>query len=62
MSPEDYTSLFGWVTFSWVYPLVKKGRVTDLKEDDVWNLSFTNRSKPLFTKFNETKCVILFGR
>ncbi|KAJ3509036.1 hypothetical protein NMY22_g16428 [Coprinellus aureogranulatus] len=55
ISPDDYTSLFGWVTFSWVYPLVKKGRDTTLNEDDVWNISFTIRSKPLFTKFNETK-------
>lgn len=24
ISPEDYTSLWGWITFSWVWPLVKK--------------------------------------
>jgi hypothetical protein len=24
VSPEDYTSLWGWITFSWVWPLVKK--------------------------------------
>jgi len=24
ISPEDYTTLFKWVTFSWVYPLIKK--------------------------------------
>jgi hypothetical protein len=24
ISPEDYTSLFKWATFSWVYPLIKK--------------------------------------
>ena len=26
ISPEDYTSLWGWVTFSWVTPLVEKVR------------------------------------
>ena len=24
VSPEDYTTLFKWVTFLWVYPLIKK--------------------------------------
>ena len=24
ISPEDYTSLWGWITFSWVYPLVRR--------------------------------------
>lgn len=24
ISPEDYTTLFEWATFSWVYPLIKK--------------------------------------
>ncbi len=27
VSPEDYTSLWGWVTFSWVWPLVRRVRV-----------------------------------
>jgi hypothetical protein len=24
ISPEDYTTLFKWATFTWVYPLIKK--------------------------------------
>ncbi|KAF9025817.1 multidrug resistance-associated ABC transporter [Hymenopellis radicata] len=52
VSPEDYTTLFGWVTFSWVYPLVQKGRNTTLQDADVWNLSPTYQSRPLFIKFN----------
>jgi hypothetical protein len=27
VSPEDYTTLWGWITFSWVWPLVKRVRV-----------------------------------
>ena len=27
ISPEDYTTLWGWVTFSWVWPLVRRVRV-----------------------------------
>ncbi|PPQ62804.1 hypothetical protein CVT24_000498 [Panaeolus cyanescens] len=52
VSPEDYTSLWGWITFSWVYPLVRRGRDTTLNEDDVWNLSPTMQSRPVFTKFS----------
>jgi len=26
VSPEDYTTLWGWVTFSWVWPLVTRVR------------------------------------
>ncbi|KAG6908490.1 hypothetical protein DXG01_004424 [Tephrocybe rancida] len=51
VSPEDYTSLFGWITFSWVYPLVQRGRYTTLNEKDVWALSPTFQSRSLFIKF-----------
>ncbi|KAF9027408.1 multidrug resistance-associated ABC transporter [Hymenopellis radicata] len=51
VTPEDYTTLFGWVTFSWVYPLVQRGRNTTLEDVDVWNLSPTYQSRPLFIKF-----------
>ncbi|KAH6873975.1 multidrug resistance-associated ABC transporter [Coprinopsis sp. MPI-PUGE-AT-0042] len=61
-SPEDYTSLFGWITFSWVYPLVQSGRFKTLNEDDVWNLSPAFRSKPVFTKFSEIKKPTLLRR
>ncbi|KAK0184808.1 hypothetical protein F5146DRAFT_1073739 [Armillaria mellea] len=52
VSPEDYTTLFGWLTFSWVYPLIKNGRYNTLNDIDVWNLSPTFQSRPLFIKFS----------
>ncbi|KAF8872717.1 hypothetical protein CPB85DRAFT_1378897 [Mucidula mucida] len=52
ISPEDYTTLFGWVTFNWVYPLVRKGRNMTLEDTDVWSLSPTYQSRPLFIKFS----------
>lgn len=55
MSPDDYTSVFGWITFNWVRPLIQRGRYTTLSEDDVWNLSVTLRSKPVFTRFSDMK-------
>ena len=54
VSPEDYTTLWGWITFSWVYPLVKKGTNTTLSEKDVWDLSPTMQSRPLFVQFGRT--------
>ncbi|PFH45643.1 hypothetical protein AMATHDRAFT_44023 [Amanita thiersii Skay4041] len=53
ISPEDYTSLWSCMTFSWVYPLIQKGRLVTLNEEDVWNLSITMQSRPLFQRFNE---------
>ncbi|KAJ7270116.1 multidrug resistance-associated ABC transporter [Mycena haematopus] len=52
VSPEDYTILWGWVTFRWVYPLVKRGRNTTLNEKDVWDLSPTIQSRNIFNKFS----------
>ncbi|KAJ7099479.1 hypothetical protein B0H15DRAFT_1002427 [Mycena belliarum] len=52
VSPEDYTSLWNWVSFRWVYPLVKLGRNTTLNEKDVWELSPSIQSRPIFIKFN----------
>ncbi|KAF8963320.1 multidrug resistance-associated ABC transporter [Flammula alnicola] len=52
VSPEDYTTLWGWITFSWIYPLINLGRYATLSEQDVWNLSPTMQSRPIFVKFS----------
>ncbi|EDR01376.1 ABC transporter [Laccaria bicolor S238N-H82] len=52
VTPEDYTSLWGWVTFFWVRPLVNLGRDNTLNESDVWNLSPTMQSHPIFVTFS----------
>ncbi|KAF8211386.1 multidrug resistance-associated ABC transporter [Mycena galopus ATCC 62051] len=54
-TPEDYTSLFGWMTFSWVFPLIRRGKNNSLAEKDVWNLSPTMRARPVFHKFTLLK-------
>jgi len=75
VTPEDYTSLWGWITFNWVYPLVQQvsfidvrhfladcllqGRDTTLNEDDVWNMSPTMQSRPVFVKFSSLQYVLL---
>ncbi|KAJ7047568.1 P-loop containing nucleoside triphosphate hydrolase protein [Mycena alexandri] len=50
-APEDYTSLFGWITFAWVFPLIRRGTINPLTEKDVWNLSPTMQARSVFHKF-----------
>ncbi|KAF7329698.1 hypothetical protein MKEN_00233000 [Mycena kentingensis (nom. inval.)] len=61
-SPEDSARLWAWVTFSWIYPLIKRGRNTTLHESDVWSLSPTNSSRALFLKFQLLPYTSLFRR
>ena len=55
MSPEDYTSLWGWASFLWVKPLIDKGTYETLNEDDVWNLSPTMQARAIYKKFSSMK-------
>ncbi|KAJ7449969.1 hypothetical protein FB451DRAFT_1530508 [Mycena latifolia] len=48
VSPEDYTSFWGAVTFNWIYPLIRHGTNATLNEADVWPLSLTLQSRPVF--------------
>jgi hypothetical protein len=61
LTPEDYTTLWGWLSFGWMTPLVVKGADTTLNEDDVWTLSPMMQSRVLFTRFMEEKRVTLLG-
>ncbi|KZT66167.1 hypothetical protein DAEQUDRAFT_813713 [Daedalea quercina L-15889] len=54
ISPEDYTTLWGWMTFTWILPLVERGTNTTLSESDVWSLSPTMQARPLYIKFSQT--------
>ena len=51
--PDDYCSLWDWITFHWVVPLIKKGTRNTLNEDDVWNLSPTLSSRPLTSLYRD---------
>ncbi|KAK7677231.1 hypothetical protein QCA50_019825 [Cerrena zonata] len=62
ISLEDYTSLWGWITFNWVMPLVRKGTRTTLNESDVWNLSPTMQARPVYIKFSQTHRKTLLRR
>ncbi|KAL1733355.1 hypothetical protein EV714DRAFT_246810 [Schizophyllum commune] len=60
--PEDYVTLFQWITFAWVYPIVKKGRYNTLELTDVWDLSPSIQSRPIFIKFSNLKVPTLLQR
>ncbi|KAH9854526.1 multidrug resistance-associated ABC transporter [Lenzites betulinus] len=54
VSPEDYTTVWGWMSFRWLMPLLELGANTTLKEKDVWSLSPTMQSRPLHIKFSRS--------
>ncbi|KAI0339052.1 multidrug resistance-associated ABC transporter [Trametopsis cervina] len=62
VSPEDYTSLWGWVSFHWVRPLITLGTNTTLQESDVWNLSPRMQARPVYMKFSAIKRATLLRR
>ncbi|PIL36802.1 ATP-binding cassette transporter [Ganoderma sinense ZZ0214-1] len=53
IGPEDYTTLWGWMTFDWVAPLIHKARDNHgLNADDIWLPSPIMRARPLYFKFS----------
>jgi hypothetical protein len=61
LTPEDHTTLWSWLSFSWMSPIIAKGTNTTLNEDDIWTLSPTLQSRVLFTRFTEEKRATLLG-
>ncbi|EIW82695.1 multidrug resistance-associated ABC transporter [Coniophora puteana RWD-64-598 SS2] len=53
VSTEDYITLLGRISFSWVFQLIRKGSKSTLYEDDVWDLSPTVQSRPVFSRFDD---------
>ncbi|KAJ6468022.1 hypothetical protein C8R47DRAFT_1325922 [Mycena vitilis] len=68
ISPEDYTPLWQWISFSWVYPLIKKARYLGsgthetLADKDVYQLSPNLQSRPVYTKFSSLQMPTLVQR
>ncbi|KAI0672201.1 multidrug resistance-associated ABC transporter [Trametes maxima] len=59
VSPEDYTTVWGWATFRWVLPLLDRGMYRTLNEGDVWLLSPLMRCRPLHIKFSRSQGTLL---
>ncbi|KAJ6562715.1 multidrug resistance-associated ABC transporter [Mycena vulgaris] len=62
LSPEDYTPLWEWISFSWIYPLIKKGTYATLSDKDVYQLSPNLQSRPVFIKFSSLQMPTLIQR
>jgi hypothetical protein len=56
-SPEEYVTMWEWITFAWVYPLITRGSNMTMNEDDVWALSLNQQSRPVFIRFSNILCV-----
>lgn len=52
-SPEDSTTVWGWITFRWVNKLISEGSKRTLNEVDIYELSLTTRAWPLFSRFSK---------
>ncbi|KAJ7173895.1 hypothetical protein C8R43DRAFT_1094036 [Mycena crocata] len=62
VSPEDYTPLWRWISFSWIYPLIRKGTTTTLSPSDVYDLSPNLQSRPVFIKFTRLRTPTLLRK
>jgi hypothetical protein len=61
-SPEDYTTIWGWMTFGFVDPVIEKGSKATLDESDVFELSPHHRADPLLRRFAKVKGKTLLRR
>ena len=50
-SPEDTTTIWGWLSFDWLNPLVREGTRRTLNETDIYDLGKNLQAWPLFSKF-----------
>lgn len=39
-SPEPFVTLYEWLIFSWISPLIEKGKIKKLGYRDIWSLPF----------------------
>ncbi|QRV83260.1 ABC transporter [Ceratobasidium sp. AG-Ba] len=59
---EDHCTLWQWMTFTWVSPIISLGALRPLEEKDVWQLSKTMRTRVLMRKFLQVKRSSLLRR
>jgi hypothetical protein len=50
-SPEDDLKLWQYLTVYWMYPIIAKGQIRKLNEDDVWQLPYMQHHRQLFEAF-----------
>ena len=52
-SPEDRLTLWQFMTVSWMWPLIARGKNQQLNDDDVWQLGFEFKHRILHDNFRE---------
>ncbi|KAG8838602.1 hypothetical protein FRC18_003860 [Serendipita sp. 400] len=61
-SPEDLATVWGWMTFGFINPLVAKGALGPLNEQDVPEVSPHHKASPLLQRFSKVKGKTLLRR
>ncbi|CAE6351129.1 unnamed protein product [Rhizoctonia solani] len=59
---EDYCTLWQWMTFTWVSPIISLGALRPLEEKDMWQLSRSMRTRTLMRKFLQVQRSSLLRR
>ncbi|CAE6413166.1 unnamed protein product [Rhizoctonia solani] len=59
---EDYCTLWQWMTFTWVSPIISLGALRPLEEKDMWQLSRSMRTRTLMRKFLQVQRPSLLRR
>jgi hypothetical protein len=54
-SPEDFLTLWQFMSVSWMVPLLKLGNSRQLNDEDVWGLGYQFEHRTLHDKFRELK-------
>lgn len=49
--PQDYTTLWKWITFAWMTPVTKQTELS--KEEDIWNLPPSIATRAVYSKYSE---------
>ncbi|KAH7334355.1 hypothetical protein B0J17DRAFT_770708 [Rhizoctonia solani] len=59
---EDHCTLWQWMTFTWVSPIISLGATRPLEEKDLWQLSRSMRTRTLMRKFLQVQRSSLLRR
>lgn len=59
VSPEYYTTAWGWASFRWMLPLLERGLSKTLNEEDVWSISPLQQARPLYILFSRSTGTLL---
>lgn len=56
---DDFATLGAWIAFSWINPLIARGKAGPLEASDVWQLSRRLRARAILKKWRTLRSVPL---